>query len=150
MLNKILWSVAVLLPAVHAQSSVSLSTTPNPSVFGAPVTLTATVTPSTATGRVTFFDGVNIVGIKPVALGVATFSTTLLSAGSHKLTAYYRNDVHSVASTSNAVALTVKAVGSATFLPQPTPGLTANSAVIADLNGDGKPDLATPGQDSGS
>src|ERR1039457_2870048 len=132
-------------------TTVTLMSSANPSTFGAPVILTAAiVTNPISTGRVTFFDGVNILGIKPISSGSASLSTILLSAGSHKLTAYYRDDVHSVAGTSNAVTQTVIAVAVTFFLPQATPGLAASSVVVADFNGDGKADLATPGQDSGS
>src|SRR5689334_861786 len=89
MLNKILWTVAVMIPAACAQSSVSLSTTPNPSVFGAPVTLKATVTPSTATGRVTFFDGVTVLGTAALSSGTASLSTALLPSGTRSLRAVY-------------------------------------------------------------
>ena len=93
---KLFWLLAALpLPLLlDAQTSVTLSSTPNPSIFGTPVTLTAPATYIGSTGHVTFFDGVNIVGSKPVTSGAASFSTTLLSAGSHKLTAYYRDDVN--------------------------------------------------------
>jgi len=39
------------------------------------VTLQATVTPSNATGKVTFYDGTEILGVAPVANGVANFTT---------------------------------------------------------------------------
>ena len=42
------------------------------SVFGAPVTLTATVSPSSATGPVTFYDGVAILGVAQLSNGNAT------------------------------------------------------------------------------
>ena len=136
-------------------ATVTLGTSANPSTFGSPLTLTATVANASPTGRVTFFDGVNILGIKPVVGGVASLSTTLLSAGSHKLTAYYRDDANFTAGTSNAITQTVKAVAAAAFVGQPinlpgTPPGTPSSAVVADFNGDGKPDIAAPAQDNGS
>ena len=80
--------------------TVTLGTSSNPSNYGASLILTATVSNSSTTGRVTFFDGVAIVGIKPVSAGVASLSTPLLSAGAHKLTAYYRDDVNFAVGTS--------------------------------------------------
>jgi hypothetical protein len=147
--------LAALPHLLDAQTTVTLSTSPNPSVFGAPVVLAATVTPSSATGRVTFFDGVNILGTKPVSSGAVSLSTVLLSAGSHKLTAYYRDDVNSAAGTSNAVTQTVRSVASAAFVPQapvnfPFIGGAQNTLVVGDFNGDAKADVASLGQDTGS
>src|SRR3954453_10363579 len=83
-----------LTALAHAQ--ITLTTSQNPSTFGAPVTLTATVTPLNATGRVTFYDGVTILGTKPLSAGTASISTILLPAGTRKLTAYYSGDATNV------------------------------------------------------
>ena len=57
-----------------ASSTVALSSSPNPSTFGAGVTLTATV-PSGATGTVTFEDnGPAISGAVPISGTTATFA----------------------------------------------------------------------------
>jgi hypothetical protein len=80
----ITFATGVLSPA-----TVSLASQTNPSVFGRAVTLTATVTPSTATGRVTFYEGTTILGIGTVASGVASLSTIMLPADSATLRAYY-------------------------------------------------------------
>ncbi len=58
-------------------------------VFGSLVVLTAGITPSSATGTVTFYDGTTILGVSPVSNGVATLNTTLLAAGTHSLKALY-------------------------------------------------------------
>src|ERR1022692_3384035 len=70
----LLSAVSCLLPA---QTTVTLSTSPNPSIFGAPVLMTATVTPATATGKVTFYDGVTVLGTKSLVSGVASLSTSI-------------------------------------------------------------------------
>ena len=44
-------------------TTTTLAATPNPSVLGQPVTLTATVSPSAATGKVTFYDGTTVLGV---------------------------------------------------------------------------------------
>jgi hypothetical protein len=57
--------VLALLPRLlSAQSTVVLTTSASPAQLGAPLTLSATVTPATATGRVTFYDGVTVLGTK--------------------------------------------------------------------------------------
>ena len=84
----------------RANTSTALVVMPNPSTFGAAVTLTATVTPtSTVTptpgGTVTFMDGTTSLGMATVgAGGVATFSTTSLVVGTHPLSAVYGGDVN--------------------------------------------------------
>jgi hypothetical protein len=50
--------LATLPQLLDAQTTVTLSTSSNSSIFGAPVVLTAAVTPLNATSRVTFYDGV--------------------------------------------------------------------------------------------
>jgi hypothetical protein len=44
-------------------TATTISSTPNPSQFGQPVTLTADVTPSSVTGQVEFQDAGNVVGV---------------------------------------------------------------------------------------
>src|SRR5450631_405487 len=77
---KLFWLLAALPHLLGAQTTLTLSTSPNPSRFGALVVLTATVTPSTATGRVTFYDGVTVLGTAPVISGKASISTVSLPA----------------------------------------------------------------------
>lgn len=64
-----------------------------PVQFGQPVTFTVTVTGvvggPTATGLVSFYDGTVFLGSAFVNAGVATFTTSGLSAGSHNITAVY-------------------------------------------------------------
>jgi hypothetical protein len=125
-------------------TTITLGSSANPSTFGAPLTLTASVTNSSPTGHVTFFDGVNILAIKPVSSGISSISTTLLSAGSHKLTAYYRDDTNFQVSTSNALTQSVKANAGGALVAQSPIALPSSpsSEAVGDFNGDGKADLA--------
>src|ERR1039458_10509212 len=61
----------------------------NPSTYGSTVTFTATVTPSAATGTVTFKDGSTTLGTGTISSGTATYSTSKLAVGSHLITASY-------------------------------------------------------------
>jgi hypothetical protein len=84
-------------------------------------------------------------GAKPASSGAASFSTVLLAAGVHQLTAYYRDEANLITGTSNAVTQTVKAAAGGAFLT--TLNLTvlpplASSAVVGDFNHDGKVDFA--------
>jgi hypothetical protein len=60
---------------------------------GAPVTLTASLSPQTAAGTVTFRDGTGtaatVLGTSTVVSGVAVLTTAVLAAGSHSLTASF-------------------------------------------------------------
>jgi hypothetical protein len=106
---------------VAAVGSVTvLAATPNPSVVGEEVTLTATVTPATPdpltpTGDVTFKDGTTVLGTATLdGLGQATLQTTTLPAGSRTLTAEYGGDGHFGPSTSAPVIQTVTAADTTT------------------------------------
>ena len=88
----------------QAATTTTLTSAPDPSVFGQSETLTATVTAvapgaGTATGMVSFFDGATLLGTASVSGGVATFTTSTLSAGSHALTAVFGGDSSFTSST---------------------------------------------------
>jgi len=50
-------------------TGISLGVTPGSSTFGQPVTLSAFVSPAAVTGRVTFYDGANVLGDAPIVSG---------------------------------------------------------------------------------
>jgi hypothetical protein len=87
------------------QSSLSTAT------YGQPVTLTATVAPTsgsgTPTGSVTFKDGTVTLGTATLSGGKATFTTNQLGAGSHSLTAVYGGSTTYAGSTSAALTETI-------------------------------------------
>ena len=147
---KYLLLLAALPQLLPAQTTVTLSTSPNPSVLGAPVVLTANVTPLNVTGRVTFYDGVTILGITPLVSGKASMLTGLLPSGTHRLKAYYAGDAANGAATSNVVVETVKSQpSSGSFAQAQGPSLNAFALVTADFNGDGKTDIALSISDVG-
>jgi hypothetical protein len=87
-------------------TSTVLSSSPNPSVFGQPVTFTATVSSAwdlapTPTGTVTLKDEPNALGTATLASGDATFTTSSLSIGSHSITGQYSGDRISGGSSGN-------------------------------------------------
>jgi hypothetical protein len=72
--------------------TVTLASSANPSSSNQPVTFSATVHAG-ATGLVTFLDGTTILGTGTINLaGVATFTTSTLTIGSHSITAAYGGD----------------------------------------------------------
>jgi len=101
---------------VYEQSPVvAVTSSNNPSVFGQPVTLTATLTPTNATGTVQFLDGVTNLG-SPVTVssGTAAMIVSSLSVGAHGITAVYSGDSNFAGSTSPALSQNVNQAGSAT------------------------------------
>jgi hypothetical protein len=90
-------------------STTTLTASPTSVAVGASVTLTATVSPSAATGSVTFYNGSTSIGSSDLNSGTATLSTSFTSAGSESLTATYSGDDTYASSTSNAVTVTVTA-----------------------------------------
>ncbi len=97
---------------VTAAGTTASTTTLTATQSGATVTLTATVTPSAATGSVTFSDAAGQLGSAvTLTSGVATYTTTSLTAGSYSFTADYSGDSTYAASSSSAVTLTVTSAG---------------------------------------
>jgi hypothetical protein len=66
-----------------------LSISPNPAVFGQPITLTATVKPTDATGSITFMDGAATLSTEPIENGAANLVLPAIGAGAHALSAIY-------------------------------------------------------------
>jgi hypothetical protein len=92
---------------VQSNSTTALTTSGTPSALNSPVTFTATVTGPgvTPTGTVLFKDGsatlAAAVTLSPG--GVATFTTSALTSGSHTITAVYSGDTNYVTSSATVV-----------------------------------------------
>jgi YVTN family beta-propeller protein len=112
-------------------TTLSLAATPNPQFVGGTVTLTATVASATAgtfTGKVAFTDGGTTLasGVAPNASGVATFTASTLTVGTHTLAATYAGDPNYAGSSSNTVIETINAAP--TFTVASSPGTLTVSA----------------------
>ena len=95
---------------IQSPTSTSVFSSSNPSTYGTPVTLTATVIQSfgsTATGTVTFKNGGSTLGAVALVGGTASISTSTLAAGAHSITAVYGGSATDLGSTSAALAHTV-------------------------------------------
>jgi hypothetical protein len=143
---------AILLPRLlGAQSpvSVSLAATPNPSVYGAPVTLTATIAPSGATGRVTFYDGVTVLGIGTFTGGQTSLTTIMLASGTRQLWAHYSGASGYSRGDSAPLSQVVTPVSAGALQPNglATVGTKPVAIAAGDLNGDGKVDLVVANGD---
>ena len=128
-----------------ATTTTALTSSLNPSSFGQAVTFTATVAAvapafGTPTGTVTFYDGPTPLATVPTLGGVATFTTSALSVGSHPMTAVYNGDADFGASTSPEVAQVVGLQSTTTTLTSDVNPSQAGQAVtftatVADLAG---------------
>jgi autotransporter-associated beta strand protein len=104
----------VLSQTVNQDSTTSVvASSNNPSVFGQPVTFTATITANapgsgTPTGTVTFLDGSTTLGIGTLnGSGQTTFTTSALALGSHSITVVYNGDTNFTTSTSSTLTQVV-------------------------------------------
>jgi len=129
--------------ATAVNSTVTtLASNPNPSAFGAPVALAATITTGDNTGNLTgtvsFYDGATLlasqvkVATPSVTVGTTTtttagFTTASLAVGTHALTAFYdnTNDPTHFSSTSTPAVNQVVREGTSTVLVS-----TANPSAI--------------------
>jgi hypothetical protein len=117
-----------------ANTSTSVVSSLNPSVYGQSVTFTATVTPNSPspnnpTGTVTFYDGGVSIGagtLSGTSSDKAAFTTGTLSAGTHTITAAYTS-------------------GDGNFNPS-----APSSAITQTVNKDGTTTTATPSSTSSS
>src|SRR6202008_421471 len=111
-----------------ADTTTTVTSSVNPSVFGQSVTFTATVAPvapgaGTPTGTVTFLDGGSPIGSGVISGGIATFATSVLAVGSHTITTNYGGDGNFNGST-----------GSLTGNPQVVNKAGTTTAVTSSLN----------------
>lgn len=98
-----------LIPStISTPTTTTITSSLNPSKFGNLVTFTATVSPSAATGIVTFKDGTTTLGTGILSSGHTTYSTSSLTKGSHTITAAYSGDINNTASTSSPLTQTVR------------------------------------------
>ena len=120
-------NVAGTLTITQASTTLSLAAQPNPSSYGAKVTLTAAAssagTGAAPTGLVSFYNGGISLGSAPLNSGVAVLSTVALPGGSDSLTASYSGDTNYLAaSTASAYNETVNPIAQAiTFVPVSSP-----------------------------
>ena len=125
---------------VQSSSAIAVTSDLNPSIYGNPVTFTATITPSgtvAATGTVKFLDGTSQIGTGNL-VGVtnqASFTTSTLNVATHSITATFAGDANNGASASLPYSQVVnKTQTSTTVIAAPTPGIAgAPEAITATV-----------------
>jgi large repetitive protein len=119
---------------VLVPSTVVLTSSVNPSIFGNSVIFTAVVTSSATqppTGVVNFLNGAQQIGTANLAAGQAVFTTSSLPAGQQSITAVYVGDTYNGTGTSNAISQLVKMAATATALgASPTPAIAGGPIVL--------------------
>jgi len=138
------WKFAT--PTTKQATSTALSASATSVSLGAAVELTATVTPSAATGNVQFKDGDTSLGIAASAGGQAKLTTTSLAAGSHSITAVFAGDSAYEGSTSAPVTVQVNAItgpDESELTPANMGGITVtlegkNARITMDASNNGK------------
>ena len=91
-----------------ANATLALASSSNPSTYGSSVTFTATVSPSLATGTVTFINGTTTLGTGTISGAIASYSTSTLAVGSSSIAASYGGDANDNGSTSSVLTQTVQ------------------------------------------
>jgi hypothetical protein len=130
--------------ATSVPTTTTLQSSTNPSNLGQAVTLTTTVSPASATGKVTFYDGVSVLGVGTLSAGKTALTTALLPSGIRSLKAFYGGDTQNQSSASAALSQPVMALAQKGFQP-PVNYLGVSfirTIAVADFNGDGIADLA--------
>jgi hypothetical protein len=131
-------------------TTAAITSSVNPSIFGQPVTVTATIHSSgpgagTPTGSVTFMDGATVLGNASLSnAGVASITVSSLSAGSHTIAASYGGDSAFLAA-SSSLGQTVRKDSTTTAGSAPASpanfgqALTFTAIVSANAPGSGTP-----------
>jgi hypothetical protein len=126
-------TVAFTQTVQMAGTTSTLISSPNPSSPGQVITFTAGVTSNTTgkpTGTVTLLDGTTVIGTSALTGGVATFSISTLSVGSHSITASYGGDSNFIASTSAVLSQVVQNGSTSTTVSSSLNPSTINQSAI--------------------
>ena len=123
-------SSAVTQTVNKADAISTLASSLNPSTYGASITLTGTVAPSSATGTLTFKEGATTLGTATLGHGSGTLSLSTLSVGSHSLTVVYAGNSNFSTSTSSTLTQTVNAASTTTTLTSSLNPSTFGSGVM--------------------
>ncbi len=124
-------------------TTTSISVSPTSQKFGQKVTISAAVTPSAATGSVTFYNGVSVIGIGTLASGHASAATEFLPCCSATLTARYNGSPSYAPSVSAPASenILISAMNGFARYSDYAAGANPSSIAVGDFNNDGVPDL---------
>lgn len=107
--NKLVADKKLPAGSIVESTSTALEASAESATVDDAVTLTATVTPSTATGSVTFSNGSTALGTATLSSGTASLSTSFSTVGTESITAAYAGATGFASSTSSATSITIAA-----------------------------------------
>ncbi len=117
----------------RANTTLSLTSSVNPSSFNQPVTFTATITPQfggEATGSVAFYADGSPVGTTAVSGNTASFETSGLSVGTHTISAVYGGDSNFFSSTRALTQKVKKAMTTTALLSSQNPSFIGQPVTV--------------------
>lgn len=119
---------------IQQPTTTSLGSSVNPSAYGQPVAITATVTSgssSTApTGQVRFAEGQNTLGTSSLVNGKARLATAALNVGSNSISAEYLGDSNYLASSSFLTQTVNPAATTTSLVVAPNPSTTGQTITL--------------------
>jgi serine/threonine-protein kinase len=123
---------------------MTLISSRNPVSSGEGLTLTATLSPAVASGKVTFRDGSVVIGAGALSGGTASLGLSMVSGGAHSFAASYDGNADYSASKSS-LSFLVKPVGTVTALTStPNPSTSGQSVTVtASITPPGAPGAVT-------
>jgi uncharacterized protein (TIGR03437 family) len=128
-----------------AGSSISLTSSVNPSTLGQSVSFTASVNtsgaPGAPSGSVQFLDGAKLLGSVSLSGGSASYATATLAVGSHTIVAQYSGDTIFPAAQASYVQL-VNAAATLSLAAAPAASVYGQAVVLTATVG---PTTAPPG-----
>ena len=116
--------------ATKTPTTLALTSSLNPSIVGQATVLTATASPSTATGVVTFFDGNTMLGSQALSAGVASLSVSTFSLGTHSITVVYNGDSNCTGSTAVLTQTVSLSASTVTVASDLNPAVFAQTVVF--------------------
>ncbi|MEU5811902.1 Ig-like domain-containing protein, partial [Streptomyces sp. NPDC047718] len=135
---------------IQAATRTTVTSSPDPSAYGQPVTINAKVTPrvhgeGTPTGIVTFIISGGPTLTAPLVNGTATVTVALLSVGPHPITAIYGGDVNFLPSLgADQHTVKGKALSTTTVTSAPDPSVPGQQVTFTAAVAPVPPGVGTP------
>jgi len=126
-------TVGVLLNIFSASTTTKLTSSSNPSLINESVTFTATLVSISQVPNgqiITFYDGTAAIGTGSTNNGVATFSTSSLSAKSHSIKAKYSGDVWRKGSSGSVKQVVTLYPSTTTVSSDPNPSISGQAVTL--------------------
>jgi protocatechuate 3,4-dioxygenase beta subunit len=123
-------TVTAVVGTIATSTSLSVSTTAI--IVGTSITLTAQVTPTAATGTVTFYNGTTSLGSGTISNGIATLAVSFSTAQTASLSASYAGDTTYAPSTSGVVSVSITSTTGGSACGTSTPAVTEGPYWVTD------------------